>query len=219
MNLHGRIGNAVASVAVGLLGMMSGVGTGSGGWIIIIVADMKTKSGRVDVAMPPKEKSTEDRLGHEVEHAIENGFGIRGDDIAAFGETPGNGVQEPEEDGPDTTDGVGAGDVIAKYCCVLASGHCDGPCDPQEGNRAEGKVAPLSIVGVRCRPSRWVDSVLCTYLITRLNQGANQTGDDHDLIDQYGIEDGRPRHAGGQEQIQKQQWGSDGPTSVSPPRP
>ena len=49
---------------------------------------------------------------------------------------------------------------------------------------------------------KW-EEVLKTDLVSRCNQRADQTGDNHDLIDQDGVEDGWPWHAGGQEQVQK----------------
>ena len=39
------------------------------------------------------------------------------------------------------------------------------------------------------------------YLITGSNQGANKTGDDHDLIDQDGIENGGPWQTSSQEDV------------------
>ena len=41
------------------------------------------------------------------------------------------------------------------------------------------------------------------HLVTRRDQRADETGDDHDLIDQQGVENGGPWHASGQEQVQE----------------
>lgn len=35
-------------------------------WNLIVIADMQAESGRIDVAVAPKEESTEDRLSHDV---------------------------------------------------------------------------------------------------------------------------------------------------------
>lgn len=113
--------------------------------ILMVITDMKTQAGRVDVTVTPEEKSTEDGLGHNIEHAVEDGFRVRGDDVAAFADTPGDRVEKPEEDGPDAADGVGPRDVGAEGRCVLTAGHGDGPCDPEEGGAAEDEVAPLRI--------------------------------------------------------------------------
>lgn len=42
---------------------------------------------------------------------------------------------------------------------------------------------------------------LRAYLITGRDQRADETGNDHDLIYQQGVEDGGPWHASGQEQV------------------
>ena len=44
-----------------------------------------------------------------------------------------------------------------------------------------------------------------------MDQSPNQTGDDHDLINQEGVKDGWPRKSRGQKQIQKQERGGDDP--------
>lgn len=41
-----------------------------------------------------------------------------------------------------------------------------------------------------------------TYLVARLNQRANKTGHNHDLINQDGVEDSRPWQTSRQEEIE-----------------
>lgn len=115
----------------------------SGRGVIGFVADMKSESGWVDIAVAPEEKSAKNRLGHDIEYPIENGLRVWSDDIAALTESPGDGVEEPKEDGPDTADGICAGDVAAEGEGVLASSPSDGPCNPKESGTAENEIAPL----------------------------------------------------------------------------
>lgn len=140
---NGRGRGTVIRDGLAFLRMVGGVHVTHLGRILFIRADVKTESGGLDVAMAPQEESTEDGLGHDVEDTVEDGFGIGGDDVAALAEAPGDGVQEPEADGPDAADGVGFGDVAAERCGVLAGGDGHGEGDPQECRAAEDEITPL----------------------------------------------------------------------------
>ena len=100
--------------------------------------------------MTPEKESTEDRLSHDVQNTVEDGFRIRRDNVTALGKSPGDWVQEPEEDSPDTTDQVYFRDIWANGSGVLARGPGDGPGDPEEGNAAEGEVTPLVDISEMC---------------------------------------------------------------------
>lgn len=67
------------------------------GDIIIVITDMETKSGWVNVAVTEKEHGTEDWLGQNVEDTVEDGLAIWGDDISTLGQSPCNWVEEPKE--------------------------------------------------------------------------------------------------------------------------
>ncbi len=146
----------------------------------MFVADVKSKSGWVNVAVAPEEKSAKDRLGHDIENPIENGLRVWRDDIAALTESPGDGVKEPKEDGPDTADGISAGDVVAEGDGVLASSPSDGPCNPKESGTAEDEIAPLE--SNKPTDTQQGEPQKLPYLVARLNECANETGDDHDLV-------------------------------------
>ena len=107
---------------------------------------LTAKTGWLDIPVTPKEESTEYRLSHDVQDTVEDSFRIRRDNVTALRKSPGNWVQEPEEDSPDTTDQIYFGDVWAKGSSVLARSPGDGPGDPEEGNAAEGEVTPLVAV-------------------------------------------------------------------------
>lgn len=115
----------------------------SGRWIVIVVANMQTKSGWVDITVSPEEKRTEDRLGHDVENAIKDSLRVWRNDVTTLAEAPRDGVEEPEEDGPNAADGVGLGDVGPKANGVLAGCDGDGPCNPEECEAPENEIAPL----------------------------------------------------------------------------
>lgn len=98
--------------------------------------------------MAPQEECTEDRLRQNVQDTVEDGLGIWGDDVSALGNSPCDWVEEPEEDGPDTTDEVCFTDVLAESAGVLARGPGDGPSDPEESDASKGEVAPLDLVRI-----------------------------------------------------------------------
>lgn len=93
--------------------------------------------------MTPEEEGPEDGFGHDVQNAVEDGFGIGSDDVPTFGDAPRNRIQEPEEDGPGAADEVRATDVGAQGGSLFARGPGHGPCDPQEGDAAKGEISPL----------------------------------------------------------------------------
>ena len=93
--------------------------------------------------MAPEEESTEDRLGHDIEDTVEDGLRVRGNDIATLRQTPGDGVEEPEEDGPRTADKIGLADVGTERVGVFASSPGHGPGNPEESYAAKDEVAPL----------------------------------------------------------------------------
>ena len=111
---------------------------------------LTAKARWLDVLVTPKEESTEYRLSHDVQNAVEDSFGIRRDHVTALGESPSDRVQEPEEDSPDTANQVYFGHIWANGSSVLARGPGDSPGDPEEGNAAESKVTPLITVSEIC---------------------------------------------------------------------
>ena len=136
------VGAIVAGEAI-LLAVTSNMAGANDRWVIIVVTDVETQASRVDTLVAPQEESTEDGLGHDVQHAVEDGLGVGSDEVATLGQSPGDGVKEPEEDGPDTADEVGLADVGAEGGGVLAGGPDDGPGDPEEGDIAKDVVTPL----------------------------------------------------------------------------
>lgn len=44
--------------------------------------------------------------------------------------------------------------------------------------------------------------MIVSHLVTRLYESADKTGDDHDFVNQDGVEYCRPWHSSGQEQVE-----------------
>jgi hypothetical protein len=146
---------------------------------------VKAQATNVDIAMAPEEESAKDRLGEDVENAVEGSFGVRRDDVPAFAHAPGDRVQEPETNSPKAANSVNPVDIGTEITSMATSIEEDGPSDEEEGNTAEDEVTPF---------------------IGAFDQGANQTSDDHDLFDQDSIQNGWPRKPGGQQKVEEQQW-------------
>ncbi len=111
---------------------------------------LTAKTGRLDIPVAPKEESTEYRLSHDVQNTVEDGFRIRRNNITALRKSPGDRVEKPEEDSPDTANQVYFRDIWANGSSVLARGPGDSPGDPEEGNATEGEVTPLIAISDIC---------------------------------------------------------------------
>jgi hypothetical protein len=106
--------------------------------LLRVVVDVQTKRGGVDAAVAPDEQSAEDRLGKDVEHAVESSLGVGGDEVAALAHAPGDGVQGPQDGGQRATDHEGAADVAAQGVGVAARFPAEHVEDVEEGDAAEG---------------------------------------------------------------------------------
>jgi hypothetical protein len=162
--------------------------------LLRVVVDVQTERGGVDVAVAPDEQSAEDRLGQNVQHAVEGGLGVGRDEVGALAHAPGDGVQSPQDGGQRAADQEGAADVAAQGVGVAARFPAEHVEDVEEGDAAEGEVAPL---------------------VAGADESAGETGDDHDFVDEDDEEDRGPGHAGGEEQVGEKQRGGDDPVNVS----
>jgi hypothetical protein len=148
--------------------------------IIIVVADVKTKNNWVDVAVTPEEQETEDWLGKDIENAVESSLRIGVDDVTTLRKTPGNWVQEPQEDGPDTAEQECTVYISAENKSVLASNPDDVPCNTEKGDHAKNIVSPL---------------------VRRYNESTNKTGNNHDLIEKQSEQNCWPWETFSEEEI------------------
>lgn len=108
-----------------------------------LLPNVETKLSRINVAVTPDQQGAEDRLGQDVENTIKNGLGIGRDDIATLAETPGNRVDEPEENGPGTDKGVGCANILTKGQCVCSTDHNHIIGNEEESKSSKDKVSPL----------------------------------------------------------------------------
>ena len=69
--------------------------------------------------MSPQEESTKDWLGEEVKDAVEDSLRVGGDDVASLTDTPGDGVEEPQTNGPAAADGEHLVDILTESARVL----------------------------------------------------------------------------------------------------
>lgn len=160
----------------------------------VVVTDVKTERLRADVAVTPDEKRTEDGLSEEVEDSVKDTLRVDGDDVASLAHTPCDGVQGPEECGERSTNEESLASVGADAIGVLAGLPDEHVEDVEESDAAKGEVSPL--VGGR-------------------GECSDETGDDHDLVDENYEEGGGPWHPRGEEQVHEKQRGSDDPVDVS----
>jgi|SRR5690242_4153891 len=115
--------------------------------VILVIHDGHADVSRVDVAMTPEKKGTEARLSNEVKDAVEDGLGVGRDDIAALAETPGNGVQNPQEGGQGSTVQEALGNLRA-VAGGVATSFPDKLVDDVEKSKAP--CARLAIAGAKC---------------------------------------------------------------------
>ena len=104
---------------------------------------MKTQLLRVDVTMSKKEQRAKDWLGEQVQDTVENGLAVRSDNVATFRKTPCNRVEEPEEDGEDSTHQVDPTNIRSKCSCVFSGNKDEHIHDIEESQVAKDIVAPL----------------------------------------------------------------------------
>lgn len=162
--------------------------------VALVIHDGHANVGRVDVAVAPDEESTEAGLGDEVKDGVEDGLGIGRNDVATLAETPGNWVQDPQECSQGTTVQEALGDLRA-VASGVAAGLPDKLVDNVEKrNAANDKVRPL---------------------VPADNESTNQTGDNHDLVNEYGPEDRGPRHASSEEKVEQQKRSRNEPIDVA----
>lgn len=164
------------------------------GSVMIVVLDSKTKTSRVNIPVSPDEESTEHWLCQKVEDAVEDGLRVWRDDVATLGNTPGDGVQYPQECSEGSAHEECALNILTEVpgvCARLPDQLVD---DIDEGEVAESEVSPLVFGGDEC---------------------ADETGNDHDLVDNDGPKDGRPWHASGEHEVGQEERSGDDPIDVT----
>lgn len=104
------------------------------------------------------------------------------------------GVQSPEDGKEKRGVEVGLLEVVPEVGGGLETGAVDDPEDVEHGDAAHGVVAPL---------------------VGGLDEGADQTGDDHDQVEEDGDKDGGEGKAGDEEDLEEKERSGDGPVDVA----
>lgn len=162
--------------------------------VVVVVPDLETQASGVNVPVAPEEESTEAGLGEEVEDTVEDGLAVRGNNVTALAQTPGNWVEDPEESSQASAHEEGPFDISAKGLGVetsLPGEHVD---NVEESNAAKDEVWPL---------------------VDALDKSTHQTSDNHNFVDKNNPEDGRPWHTSSEQQVHEQQRRGDEPVNVS----
>jgi len=133
--------------------------------------------------MSHNQRDAEHRLGQEIEDAVEDSFGVGGNEIRSLGDTPGDGVDQPDEECQDTAEHVGAVNVRAEELGALATYAGEVPEDVEHGGGAEGPPAPLPAAG---------------------SKSSNEAGDDHGPVHEDGPDDGGPGYTSCEQEIEQQ---------------
>ena len=105
---------------------------------------LTAKTSWLNTTVAPDQECTEDRLGHDVQDAVEHSLRVWRDDIATLGKSPRDRVEEPEEGGPCAHDDVSFRDIGSNGSCVLAAGPDKSPRNPEKSEASEHVITPLS---------------------------------------------------------------------------
>ena len=144
--------------------------------------------------MSPDQECRENRLRQEVKDTVEDSLRIWSNDISTFAEAPCDWVECPDGEGPDTSHQKCAMNVSTEGLCVLAT------CDSKLIEDCQHSETPESVEAE---------------LISCLDESADETGNDHDFVEEDNIRDGWPWKSSCQHQVEKEKWCGDDPIDVS----
>lgn len=162
--------------------------------ITFVVLDGKAETSGVNVPVSPDEESTEARLGQEVKDTVEDSLGVRRDDVATLADTPCNWVQDPQESGERSAVQEGTLNIASVGAGVSAGLPDQLVDDVDECETAESEVSPL---------------------VPGLDKSSNETGDNHDLINNDGPHNGWPWHTSSEQEIGEKKRCGDEPIDVA----
>jgi len=144
--------------------------------------------------MTEEEHGAEDWLGEEIEDTVKDCLGIWGNDVGPFAESPCNWVEEPEEDSECTAVKICRLGSGAEAPSVLATDDDNVVGDEEQGGSSEYPISPL---------------------VARRDESAHKTCDDHNLVDQDGVQNGWQGKTSSQHQIREEKWCGHKPIDVS----
>lgn len=159
-----------------------------------IILDQKSKTSRVDVAMSEDQNGAEDWLGKEIEDTVEDSLAIRGDKVTTLAQTPRNWVESPEERCERASHKEDGADILAESAGIPACLPDENVKDVEKSEHAECPVSPF---------------------VRSLHKRSDQASYDHNLVNENNVEDRRPWHASGEEQVHEKKRGGDEPIDVA----
>lgn len=152
------------------------------------------EDGQVELGQRVEVVEGEDWLGDQIEDTVGDHLRVWRDDVATVGNTPDDGVDEPdnrEEDG-----GRGEGSLVswAKGGGRSSSWADENPPDVEQSGATKGEETPF---------------------VGRLDEGTDKTGDNHDKVEEDEGDNVREWETGGENKGEEQSWGGDDPVDVS----
>jgi hypothetical protein len=132
----------------------------------------------------PEKQATEYWLSQDVKDTIESSLRIGMNDVSALKKTPSDGVQEPQEIGPDSARQEGAVNFGAENKGVLAGDPDDIPCNTEKSEHTESEISPL---------------------VGRGNEGADKADNNHNLIEEQSEQNRGPWQTSSQEEVQEKE--------------
>lgn len=133
--------------------------------------DAQAQPRGIDVPVAPDECSGETRLGQDVENAVEDALAVGRNDVAAFTQAPGDGIQRPDDEREHAAGHEDAVHVFAECESVSPRN------EPQLVEDVQHRGAPE-----RVEPP----------LVPAADQRAQESGHNHDLVESNHPQDRRP---------------------------
>lgn len=162
--------------------------------ILAVIGNVNTEASRVDVAVTKDEEGTKNGLREEIQNSVEDSLCIGRDDVATLAKTESNRIDHPENECQGTAHDENLANVAAKVAGVGTSLEDKQISNPKEGNAAKGEVSPF---------------------VRGPDESTNESGYDHNLVDQDSPENGRPWHAGGEEEVHEEERSGDEPGTLA----
>jgi len=135
----------------------------------------------------------EDGLGDKVEDSVEDHLAGRGDDVGTVSETPGDGVESPDDGKEDGRGDVSSLEVRSEQGNRSVSRPQKDEPDVDESGASESKVTPL---------------------VRADDETSDETSDDHDKVKEDQGDDVREGQSGGEDQLEQEARGGNDPVDV-----
>lgn len=156
------------------------------------LVDAQAQPRGIDVPVAPDEGGGETRFGQDVENAVEDALAVGRNDVAAFTQAPGDGIQRPDDEREHAAGHEDAVYVFAK-CESMSPRHEPQLVEDVQHRGAAERVEPP--------------------LVPATDQRAQKSSHNHDFVESNHPQDRWPRHPRGEEQVGQEQRCGDNPAS------